>query len=310
LSRYLGIDTSNYTTSAAIVEDAQIINNQKMILPVRSGELGVRQNEAVFLHLKQLPVILKRILPCDVESIGVSVCPRNVDGSYMPCFLAGATTAEILADALDLPIYRFSHQQGHICASLFSAHRMDLLCEEFYAVHLSGGTSEVLLVTPSEKDIFDTQIICGSSDLKAGQAIDRIGKMLGMPFPSGKYIDAIAVSENHTPKTNPSVKEMDMSFSGLENICRRMLNEGKTESEICAYCMEYISISLRKCLDEVFNRFGKKQVVFSGGVSSSEYLRNKMQNEVSGIFGTKDCSSDNAVGIAALAEISGGIKKI
>ena len=172
----LGFDTSNYTTSCAWF-DGTTGENSGRLLEVKSGELGLRQSDALFQHVRRLPDIAGELsIPGEIGSVGASTRPRAVDGSYMPCFLAGESQAKVLSKALDVPFYAFSHQQGHLAAVLWSACRMDLLEHEFLAWHLSGGTTELLLVRPGLR----AEKIGGTRDLSAGQLIDRTGQLLGL----------------------------------------------------------------------------------------------------------------------------------
>ena len=118
MSYHLGIDTSNYTTSVALYNDEDnTILNLKKLLPVKSGEKGIRQSDAVFHHTVQLPELVKKAFSdksIKLKSIGVSTKPCNIDNSYMPCFLTGISVATSLASALNIPMYEFSHQDGRM----------------------------------------------------------------------------------------------------------------------------------------------------------------------------------------------------
>ena len=179
----LGFDTSNYTTSIAAHDGAAPINCSQL-LDVQPGQLGLRQSDALFAHIKRLPALADRLFAHldtgDIAAIGVSTRPRAVEGSYMPCFLAGSSQAAVLARALGVPLYEFSHQQGHIAAALWSAGRMDLLYQRHLAWHLSGGTTELLLVE-NQAGALTAQKLGGTTDISAGQLIDRTGKLLSLP---------------------------------------------------------------------------------------------------------------------------------
>lgn len=185
----LGIDTSNYTTSAARLEKGEIFQSKKL-LPVKPGQLGLRQSDAVFHHVQQLPDRLEEVLQGapPIRAIGVSDRPRAQEGSYMPCFTVGVGTARALAAAAGAPLYRFSHQAGHIAAALYSAGQLALLEEQFLAFHVSGGTTEAVLVTPDKDEILHAEIVASSLDLKGGQAVDRAGVLLGLSFPPGQSL--------------------------------------------------------------------------------------------------------------------------
>ena len=196
MSIYLGFDTSNYRTSVALYGD--IIKSERKFLTVKKGELGLRQSDAVFLHTKQMPLVIKNLFskePADlnnIKAIGASTKPRDSIDSYMPCFLVGKNVAQSLSTIVGVPFYEFSHQAGHIAAAAYSANSLELINKKFIAFHVSGGTTEALLVTPSD-NVFSVEIIAKTLDLNAGQVIDRLGNMLGFPFPSGEYIEKLAV---------------------------------------------------------------------------------------------------------------------
>ena len=149
---FLGIDTSNYTTSAAVLDaSGEVLANAKRPLPVEAGARGLRQSEAVFAHIKNLPSLMQEIAPVleggSLLAIGVSEAPRRAEGSYMPCFLSGVAAAETAAASAGVPLYRFSHQCGHLAAAILSSGRHDLFERPFGAFHVSGGTTEVLHVS-------------------------------------------------------------------------------------------------------------------------------------------------------------------
>lgn len=308
---FLGLDTSNYTTSAAFYGDGVEINCKKL-LPVKAGEIGLRQSDAVFHHTRQLPEVFEKACEelfaagytmDDVAAIGVSDRPRNVEGSYMPCFLVGELLARSLSASLNKPMYRFSHQQGHIAAALYSADKLEILKAPFLAYHLSGGTSEGLYVTSDELGIPDAKLICSSLDLKAGQAIDRVGVSLGLPFPAGRYMDELAVSCNKRYKVKPSMKGASFSLSGVQNKCEKMIAEGASKEDVSAYCLEFIISSVDASVRVLLEEYGDLPVLFSGGVSSNSLLNRRMSEKYGAFFAKPAFSADNAFGTAVLASI-------
>lgn len=302
----LGIDTSNYTTSAALYKNGSMQSRGKL-LPVKAGELGLRQSDAVFHHTRQLPEVLE-LLGAEIHEsacIGVSDRPRDIENSYMPCFLTGIGTAKILGQALQVPVYSFSHQQGHIAAALFSAGRLDLLGQKLIAFHLSGGTTEAVLVEPAG-DIFSTKILASSLDVKAGQVIDRIGVMLGLPFPAGKHLDALAAAYPQPVRARASLKNADCSLSGVENKCRALWESGAPREAVAATCMAYVIANIDGMCQRLCEMHGGLPVVFSGGVSSNSMLRKCMTEKYGAIFAAPEYAADNAAGIAVLAAVKGG----
>ncbi|MBQ4250100.1 MAG: hypothetical protein II705_08670, partial [Clostridia bacterium] len=191
MASYIGIDTSNYRTSVCLfTKDGY--KNIGRLLPVEPGKAGLRQSEALFLHTKALPDIISGLPEAgEVAKIGVSTRPRDEEGSYMPCFLAGVSAAHAMAYASGAPVYKLSHQAGHTLAGMYENEESLLNMPEFITVHLSGGTSEILFV---KNDMGKLQIsrIGGTLDINAGQLIDRAGVMLGLSFPCGAELEKIS----------------------------------------------------------------------------------------------------------------------
>ena len=302
----IGIDTSNYTTSVAVMgTDGEVIANIKRLLPVEAGQCGLRQSDALFAHIKALPELMRQAEPhfkdATVKAVGVSTRPRNVDGSYMPVFLAGLSVAESISSVLGAPLYRFSHQCGHIMAALHSSGRLDLLNGEFAALHLSGGTTELLRVK-GVRGGFSAELVGGTLDLNAGQVIDRVGVMLGMPFPSGRYIEEAALAfEGKPERPRVSVKGMHINLSGVENIAQRMYKGGRSVEEISAFVLDYVGRAVTSILREYISVYGDSTIVCAGGVMCNSRIKAMLSREFEAYFAEPAMSSDNAVGIAALA---------
>ncbi len=298
---YLGFDTSNYTTSIACF-DGQIGENRSRLLDVKPGELGLRQSDAVFSHVKRLPELADALFASfgrsDIEAIGVSTRPRAVDGSYMPCFLAGVSAAETMAHALGVPCYHFSHQQGHIAAALWSAGRMDLMERPHLAWHLSGGTTELLLVEPEEKNVKAIQI-GGTSDISAGQIMDRTGKLLKLDFPAGKALDHLSHMAQDKQRFRVKTNELCFSLSGLENKIRDYHESANNDADTAYYAVASVCDAVVRTTREALKRYPDAEVVFSGGVASNSLLRERCA-EFSPVFAPPAYSTDNAMGIAVL----------
>ena len=302
----LGIDTSNYTTSVALYdEENKIAYNFKKLLPVKSGEKGLRQSDAVFHHTMQIRELLKKAfkITTDISSVGVSISPCDNDGSYMPCFMVGQTVAEAISGALNAKLFTFSHQRGHVAAALYSCNKLNLIDQRFIAFHFSGGTSDAIIVEPDEEKIIKCNVIASSSDLKAGQSIDRAGVMLGLPFPCGKYIDELASKSNAEFKIKPSFSGLNPSFSGVENKCIKMHNEGAGKEDIAKYAVSYTLSVVDNMTAMILNEYGRLPLVYAGGVMSNSIIRKCMIEKYECSFAKPEFSSDNAVGIAVLAAL-------
>ena len=301
---YLGIDTSNYTTSAALyIPESNLIIQKKKLLPVKKGEKGLRQSDAVFHHTQQLPQIVRDLLDeCgeEITAVGASSRPRNVEGSYMPCFTVGLGVAECIAAVNKINVRRFSHQQGHIAAALYSADKLELLKKKFIAFHVSGGTTESLLIRPDDDDIITCDITASSSDLKAGQAVDRVGIMMGLDFPCGPEIDKLAQKSDKVYKPKVPIKDGNCSLSGIENKCRQMMENGETNEDTARFCIDYIACALEKMTEYALDKHGDLPLVFSGGVMSNSIIKERFTRKFGAYFAQSAFSSDNAAGTAIL----------
>jgi len=305
MGRYLGIDTSNYSTSAALFDsDSGTIKMYRKLLPVPEKQIGLRQSDAVFAHTKQLSSVLHEVFKetsdSELSAVGVSVFPRRAEGSYMPCFLVGKMTAEAIAEAGRLPLHTFSHQEGHILAAIYSSGAFELLKAPFLAFHVSGGTTEALLVSPDDEYVIRAECIAKTLDLNAGQLIDRVGVMLGCSFPAGPELEKLAAGWNEPVKVRASLKGHDICLSGIQNQCEAMLKKGETAEKIARFCLESVRVALEKMLAALFEEFGPHPVLFSGGVMSNRLISAKLASKGKCYFAEPSFSSDNAAGIAYL----------
>lgn len=297
---FLGFDTSNYKTSVAICgQDGRILANLRRFLNVKLGQRGLRQSEALFQHVCNLPELTEEVREiCRDGKIAAVACssrPRPVEGSYMPVFLSGQGAARQTAALMDVPYYEFSHQEGHIEAVRF---RTPLeYTDRFVSFHFSGGTTEAILVEGQKYTI-----VGGSWDISFGQLLDRVGVSLGMEFPCGAEMDAIACSSESTEVLKlPKVRAKGgwIHLSGIETHCQRILE--KTDREVLIQALfQEITSAIRDMTEQIARKHHVSDFLFAGGVSASEYVRKNLELPYRIIFGDPELSSDNAVGIALL----------
>ncbi len=300
----LGLDTSNYTTSAAVFDGAEG-RNQGRLLEVRPGELGLRQSDALFQHVKHLPEVVEALLGegglGTVQAVGASTRPRAVEGSYMPCFLAGASQGQVLSQVLGVPFYAFSHQQGHLAAAAWSAGWLDLLDRPFLAWHLSGGTTELLRVEPEEDGVaVRAEILGGTSDISAGQLIDRTGVLLGLPFPAGKEVEKLSRQAQKREYYKVKVKDLTFSLSGMENKVRQMVQRGEEPAEVAWFAQETVCRVVQACTKAAMEAYPGLPVLCSGGVASNGRLKELLRQNCGALFAQPQFSTDNAMGTAIL----------
>lgn len=309
---FVGIDTSNYTTSVALCDlEGRIIANLKAPLTVKSGERGLRQSDAVFAHVKNLPELMDRLAEALLEyepiAVGVSETPRMAEGSYMPCFLSGVAAAHSFAASRNIPIYKTAHQNGHVMAALYSSGRSEeLLKDRFLAFHVSGGTTEVLLITPkSDRQVFEIELVGETEDINAGQAIDRVGVMLGLNFPAGRELENLAkVYQGSFEKRKISVRDCRCNLSGVENIAKKLYDNGADKEMVAAFTFDFIQRTLCEMAAQALEKYGDMPILFAGGVMSNKLMREAISKRFEAYFAEPEFSADNAAGVALLCRLA------
>lgn len=299
----LGFDTSNYTTSAAVFGDGRA-ENRGQLLTVPEGALGLRQSDALFQHVKRLHLMVEQLradgVMGSIAAVGASTRPREAEGSYMPCFLVGEGEGRALAAALGAPFYPCSHQQGHVAAAAWSAGREDLLDKPHLAWHLSGGTTELLRVEP-EGHTVRAEVIGGTSDIAAGQLIDRAGVLLGLPFPAGKALDALYPQAGKALSFRVKLNGLTFSLSGMENKVKELAERGEAPADIARFAIDTIMDVLIRATGEAQKRWSGLPVLCSGGVASNRQIRAALERACGAVFAQPQYATDNALGVAILA---------
>lgn len=298
----LGFDTSNYTTSAAVFGNGTAENRGKL-LTVPEGALGLRQSDALFQHVKRLHLMVEQLRADgaidQIAAVGASTQPREVEGSYMPCFLVGEGEGRTLAAALGVPFYPCSHQQGHVAAAAWSAGREDLMDKPHLAWHLSGGTTELLRVEP-EGHTVRAEVIGGTSDIAAGQLVDRAGVLLGLSFPAGKALDALYPEADDISFFRVKLNDLNFSLSGMENKVKGLAERGEKPANIARFTIDTIMNVLLRATQEAQKRWPGLPVLCSGGVASNRQIRDGMERICGAVFAQPQYATDNALGVAIL----------
>lgn len=305
---YLGVDTSAYTTSLALIDqDYKVIYDLRKVLDVKKGSLGLRQQEAIFQHMKNLPELLEKIdkrLFDEVQAIAVSSRPRDIEGSYMPVFLQGYNFSRTISHLLDIPLKEFSHQEGHLGAEYKYLEK--LYTSDIVSFHLSGGTTEFLLVEEGFKSL---KIIGSSLDISFGKLIDRLGVYMGLKFPAGKELDKMA-EDGSLLKLDVAINIKDdyyINLSGYENYFKRIIDSKKYKNEdIARTLFSLIANILARLIKKIVKNKEIKTFLMTGGVSANSHIRKDLEkllakSDIELYFQTGKLSSDNAVGIANLS---------
>lgn len=312
---YVGIDTSNYTTSIGVIdEDNNIILDLRKPLIVKENNRGLRQQEAVFQHLNNFPILIDEMASNidlnKIDTIAVSTRPRSLDNSYMPVFILGKNQAFILSKVLNKNYKEFSHQEGHVGAGILDNYMYPF--EKFLCLHISGGTTEIIHVENKE-DNLDIDLLGGSLDISMGQLIDRIGVYLGYSFPCGKELDLISKNGRILDLNIPiSVKnEVWSNLSGLENYFIKLIDSKKySDEDIIITLFHVLSILLEKLIYKANERYKSNKVLITGGVASNSYIReyllNNNKSNLTYLFPRPKLSSDNGIGIAFLGKLKKG----
>ncbi len=303
----IGFDTSCYTTSvAAVTVEGAVIASCRKLLSVKLGERGLRQSEAVFTHVRQLPERLEELSPlirdCEIAAVCASARPRDEAESYMPVFHAGDAQARGLSAMLGVPCFFTTHQRGHIEAA-----KVDSGIEpgDLLAVHLSGGTTELLSLVGDE-----LTLLGGTLDLHAGQVVDRTGVALGLPFPAGPHLEKLAVNGTSRASLTVATKNggLHCHLSGAETQIQRVIAAGSMRKEdIAREVYDLLSRTVAKMILAGYDKTGIDQVLIAGGVASSNLFRelitarlHKQKRDLRVCFGKPEYSGDNAVGVALI----------
>lgn len=301
---FFGFDTSNYATSFAVCdEDGNILRADRRMLGVKPGERGLRQSDAVFQHTVNSEFLaheIEKYSSCDLAGVGYSARPRDIEGSYMPCFLVGKSIASAVAASRGAALHAFSHQAGHIAAALYGADASELLGERFIAFHVSGGTTDVLLVDSKSCGKISAEVIGGSRDLHAGQIIDRAGVEMGMAFPAGKFVEEEALkNEQKVPSYPCKTDGFFCNLSGVENKFRELYKKTDDKALASAFVIKAVADTLFKITNNLREVYPSLPIVYSGGVMSCEAIKRRLSGDNT-YFASPAFSSDNAAGIAYL----------
>lgn len=303
----VGLDTSCYTTSAAAVTvDGEVIASCRKLLPVPEGKRGLRQSEMVFIHTKQLPErmeeLAEQIRGMEIAAVCASARPRDDEASYMPAFHVGDAQARSLAALLGVPCFASTHQRSHVRAAMVDS---GVAPGNLLAVHLSGGTTEVLSLIDDK-----LTLLGGTLDLHAGQVVDRTGVALGLPFPAGPHLEALARKGHSEARLPANLADGDLSchFSGAETRVQQWIAKGELSREdIAAEIYDLLARTVSRMIVAASKKTSVRQVLIAGGVASSALFRElvtarteKRDRGLRVCFGKPEYSGDNAVGAALI----------
>lgn len=305
---YLGIDTSCYTTSVAVLDrQGNLVDEVRRILEVKPGRRGLAQSEMVFQHTRNLPELIEKIFhrhDMKIIGIGVSKQPRPIEDSYMPAFLSGYGLARSLATVLKAELIPISHQENHLEAGIWSSGFK--ICSDFLMLHASGGTTDLILAEPQATGNFRLNEIGGSIDLHAGQYVDRVGVALGLQFPAGAELEKLAAQSEEIYSLPVAVKGCEISLSGPATAALRALDAGIAPAKIARGVEYSLAESFARCILNAAKKHPISDVLLVGGVTANKYIRKHINGKLAEhnimlYVPDSQYSSDNAVGCAAAA---------
>lgn len=306
---YMGIDTSAYTTSLAIVnQHEKLIYDRRLPLPVGQGQIGMRQSDAVFAHIRNITQMMEEEPFChnrnSLCAVASSAKPRPVEGSYMPVFKVSEAFGLFLAKTAGLLHFSSTHQEGHIIAGLWSA---GLTRGRYLVIHLSGGTTEILAVNETEPGYLEIEHKGGTNDLNAGQFIDRLGQAMGLNFPAGPQLEELACKAGtELPCLPVAVKNGEISFSGPASHAVRLLEKGCCRENLARAIEICVADSLSAAVKSTASNPNDYTALLAvGGVTANFKIRSRMKEKLAEwkiFYAEPTYASDNAVGLAVQAK--------
>ena len=238
----------------------------------------------------------------EIAAVCASRTPRDAEDSYMPVFQVGDAQARSLAAVLGVPCFASTHQRGHIYAARVGS---GIAPGDLLAVHLSGGTTEVLSLRGE-----DLALLGGTADLHAGQLVDRAGVAMGLPFPAGPYLEELARRGRSAAKLPVSVEKDRLAahLSGAETQVQRWIRaEAMPREDIAREIYDFLARTVSRLVLGAAEKTGIAQTLIAGGVASSALFRELLTTRVGKqnpslrvCFGRPEYSGDNAVGAALI----------
>lgn len=295
----LAVDTSCYTTSLTVIDlSGDILFESYELLKVKEGTKGLRQSEGFYQHVYALNDAFSKFAkihcPSKILAVACSTKPRPLEGSYMPVFEAGRLFCDNLSKTLNVPLYAFSHQEGHIMAAYKTSTLKDMP-SEFFAMHLSGGTTEWMRC--QKKDLGFEIILLGESlDISFGQLVDRIGVSMGIDFPCGQAMDLLSQKNTSSEFFKIKMRNNQFNLSGYENKYLDFKNQHSPE-EVSRHLFNTLAHLMKQWIDDVPKDM---PILVAGGVASNSIIRNVLSSYKNLYFAKPKYAKDNALGIAFL----------
>jgi len=277
----LAVESSCDETSAAVLQDGRVLSNIIATQKVHEQYGGVVPELASRAHLQQIvPVVDQALRQSGLDGGQITAVAFTQAPGLIGSLLVGAGFAKSLAQAWSVPLIAVNHMQAHVLAHWIEE---PLPAFPFLCLTVSGGHTQLVRC----KAPLDMQVIGTTLDDAAGEAFDKIAKMLELPYPGGPMIDRYAQSGNpdafHFPV--PEIKDFDFSFSGVKTSVLYFLQKMKNrepdfilqhKNDICASVQKNIVHILIKKLEKAAMATGIRHIGIAGGVSANSALRHAL----------------------------------
>lgn len=304
---YLGLETSCDETAAAVVKDGRLVLSNYLVsqIAVHQQYGGVVPEVASRCHLETINQVLAHALDGaglkgnELDGVACTVGPGLVG-----TLLVGLSAAKALCWAWDLPLITVDHLLAHVCANFLNTN----LEPPFVALLASGGHTQIIYF----EDYRQARIIGQTLDDAAGEAFDKVARLLGLGYPGGPAIDRVARQGDPAAFCFPegSVAAYDFSFSGLKTAvlrCVEKLPEPRPVEDLAASFQEAVTrVLVRKTLAAAAE-LAVRRIVLAGGVAANTSLRAKFQSQSAAevYFPEANLCTDNAAMVAAAAHFCG-----
>ncbi|MBL7692709.1 MAG: tRNA (adenosine(37)-N6)-threonylcarbamoyltransferase complex transferase subunit TsaD [Flavipsychrobacter sp.] len=277
----LAIESSCDETSAAIIQDGRVLSNHIATQKIHARYGGVVPEMASRAHMENIvPVVDAALVDSGVSKSQLTAIAFTQAPGLIGSLLVGTCFAKSCAQALGLPLISVHHMQAHVLAHFIDERKPEF---PFMCLTVSGGHTQIVLC----KSHLDMEVLGETMDDAAGEAFDKVAKMLGLPYPGGPLIDKHAKEGDPKKFKFPSkeMKDYTFSFSGIKTSVLYFLQAQRKEDpefaeknikDICASVQQTIIKMLMTKLEKAAKEHGVKHVGIAGGVSANSGLRAAM----------------------------------
>ena len=312
----LGIESSCDDTSAAIIQGKKILSNVVSTQKIHQNYGGVVPELASRAHLQNIvPVIHQAIQKANINKKAIDAISFTRGPGLLGSLLVGTSFAKSLSMSLNIPLIEVNHMQGHIFAHFIEDELNNNISFPFICLTVSGGHTQIVKVS----NYFEMEVLGETLDDAAGEAFDKIGKLIGLEYPAGPMIDKLSKEGNPNKFRFPLPKldGIKFSFSGIKTSVLYFLQKELAknpnfiklnQNDICASVQKTIIAALIDKLKLAIQKTGIKNVAIAGGVSANLELRKeikKLESELAcKTFIPKfEYTTDNAAMIAVVGSI-------